>query len=60
MEVHFAPEVEANSVRCHIDGLSCVHELLDRRYDDLESGRVKPISGEVFFESLRKSEDELH
>ena len=33
--------------------------MLDRRYDDLESGRVQPIDGEVFFENLRKREDEL-
>jgi len=30
---------------------------LDSRYDDLKSGRVTPIDGEAFFESLRaKSE----
>jgi hypothetical protein len=34
-------------------------EMLDSRYDDLKSGRVKPIDGEAFFESLRKREDEL-
>jgi hypothetical protein len=33
--------------------------MIDRRYDDLESGRVQPIDGEAFFESLRKREDEL-
>ncbi len=34
-------------------------ETLNSRYDDLKSGRVKPIDGEIFFESLRKREDEL-
>jgi hypothetical protein len=34
-------------------------EMLDSRYDDLKSGRVKPIDGEAFFESLRKREDDL-
>ena len=29
-------------------------EMLDSRYDDLKSGRVKPIDGEAFFESLVK------
>jgi len=52
-------ELVADAVRCHIDGLSYVREMLDRRYDDLESGRVKPIDGEVFFENLRRREDEL-
>ena len=34
-------------------------EMLNSRYDDLKSGRVKPIDGEQFFESLRRREDEL-
>ena len=34
-------------------------QMLDNRYDDLKSGRVKPIDGETFFEGLRKREDEL-
>lgn len=33
--------------------------MLDTRYDDIKSGRVKPIDGEVFFEGLRRHEDEL-
>ena len=36
-----------------------VHEMLDRRCDDITSGRVKPIDGEAFFDSLRQREDEL-
>jgi len=34
-------------------------EMLNNRYDDLKGGRVKPIDGEAFLESLRKCEDEL-
>jgi len=33
--------------------------MLDIRYDDLKSGRVEPIDGEEFSESLRRREDEL-
>ncbi|MGA3053367.1 MAG: hypothetical protein ABSD63_04105 [Candidatus Korobacteraceae bacterium] len=33
--------------------------MLDSRYDDIKSGRVKPIDGEAFFETLRQREDEL-
>jgi hypothetical protein len=33
--------------------------MLDTRYDDIKSGRVKPIDGEAFFDSLREREDEL-
>jgi hypothetical protein len=36
-----------------------VRGMLDNRYDDLKSGKVKPIDGEVFFESLRQREEEL-
>ena len=34
-----------------------IRETLDRRYDELKSGRVQPIDGEkVFAELRRKSE----
>jgi hypothetical protein len=33
--------------------------MLNDRYDDLKSGRVKPVDGEEFFENLRRHEDEL-
>jgi predicted transcriptional regulator len=36
-----------------------LREILDGRYDDIKSGRVKPIDGEAFFDSLRQREDEL-
>ena len=32
---------------------------LDTRYDDIKSGKVKPVDGEDFFESLRRREDDL-
>jgi predicted DNA-binding protein len=36
-----------------------LRNMLDSRYDEIKSGRVKPIDGETFFESLRQREDEL-
>jgi predicted transcriptional regulator len=36
-----------------------VRSTLDTRYEDIQSGRVKPIDGEAFFEGLRQREDEL-
>jgi hypothetical protein len=30
--------------------------MLDNRYDDIKSGRVKPFDGEAFFERLRQRE----
>jgi hypothetical protein len=54
-------ELVVDAVRCHIDGLSYVREMLDRRYDDLESGRVQPIDGEEAFQRLmEKTEARRH
>ena len=39
--------------------LAQTREVLNSRYDDLKSGRVKPIDGEAFFEGLRQKEDEF-
>jgi hypothetical protein len=43
----------------YFDELARTRQMLDSRYDDLKSGRVKPIDGEEFFENLRRREDEL-
>ena len=43
----------------YVPELAQTREMLDSRYDDLKSGRVKPIPGEAFFESLRQREDEI-
>ncbi len=43
----------------YVDELAQTREMLNSRYDDLKSGRVKPLDGEEFFESLRRREDEL-
>ena len=36
----------------YFDELTYTREMLDRRYDDLESGRVKPIDGEEAYQLL--------
>ncbi|HEY6442627.1 MAG TPA: hypothetical protein VIY66_04735 [Candidatus Acidoferrales bacterium] len=36
-----------------------MRNTLDSRYDDIKSGRVKPVDGEAFFEDLRRREREL-
>jgi predicted transcriptional regulator len=48
-----------DAVAGYVAELAQTREMLDSRYDDLKTGRVKPIDGEAFFESLRKREDEL-
>ena len=41
----------------YLDELERTREMLDGRYDDIKSGRVKPIDGEEAFARLRaKSE----
>ena len=52
-------ELLEDAVIGYFDELAHTRETLDRRFDDLESGRVKPIDGEAFFEDLRRREDEL-
>jgi hypothetical protein len=36
-----------------------LRSTLDGRFDDIQSGRVKPVDGEAFFEDLRRREDDL-
>jgi predicted DNA-binding protein len=52
-------ELVEEVVAGYFDELAQAREMLNSRYDDLKSGRVKPIDGEEFFESLRRREDEL-
>jgi hypothetical protein len=48
-----------DAVAGFVDELAGSREMLDSRYDDLKSGRVKAIDGETFFEGLRQREDEF-
>lgn len=43
----------------YFEALAEVHGMLDSRYDDIKSGKVTPIDGEAFFESLRQHEEAL-
>ena len=46
-------ELVENVVTDFFDELSFTRETLDRRYDDMESGKVKPIPGDEVFARLR-------
>ena len=59
MEIHFTPDVEkklndlaAQSGRGP-DELTQTQDMLNRRYDDLKTGRVKPLDGEEAFARLK-------
>jgi hypothetical protein len=45
-------ELVEDAVLGYFDELAHTRELLDRRFDDLESGRVKPIDGEEAYRAL--------
>ncbi len=42
----------------YLQELSEAHTMLDSRYDDLKSGRVKPLDGEEAFAKLRQKSKE--
>jgi predicted transcriptional regulator len=52
-------ELVEDAMAGYLQELAETREMLDSRYDDIKSGRVKPIDGEAFFESLRQREEEL-
>jgi hypothetical protein len=54
-----ADELAQDVIAGYLGELAGVRRMLDSRYDDLKSGRVKPIDGEAFFENLRQREEDL-
>jgi len=45
-------ELIEDAVAGYFDELAQTREMLDRRFDDLETGRVKPIDGEDAYRRL--------
>jgi len=43
----------------YFEELAQVRDMLDRRYDEFKSGKVKLVDGEAFFEGLQQREDRL-
>jgi predicted transcriptional regulator len=52
-------ELVQEAVAGYVADLADVRATLDRRADDLTSGRVTPLDGEAFFEGLRQRGEEL-
>lgn len=51
-------ELVEDAMTGYLAELSQVHDMLDGRYDEIESGGVQPIDGEAAFARLRqKSKD---
>jgi len=43
-----------DAMAAYLQEVSQVREMLDSRYDDFKSGRVKPLDGEEAFAELRR------
>ncbi len=52
-------ELVEDAMAAYLTEAAELRGALDSRYDDIKSGRVKPIDGEAFFEDLRRREGEL-
>jgi len=48
-----ADELVQDALAGYLDELVKVRDMLDSRYDDLKSGKVKPIDGEEAFARLK-------
>jgi len=46
-------DIVEDALAGYLDHVAAVRETLDSRYDDLKSGRVKPIDGDEAFRQLR-------
>jgi predicted transcriptional regulator len=53
-----APEdIVEDALAGYLQEVTAVRQTLDSRYDDLKSGRVKPIDGEEAFTKLREKSE---
>ena len=51
-------EVLGEVIDSYFEELGRINATLDRRYDEIKSGQVKPISGDEVFERLRRKSEE--
>jgi predicted DNA-binding protein len=49
-----ADDLVEDAVAGYLQELGGVREMLDSRYDDLKTGRVKAVDGEQAFDDLRR------
>jgi len=53
-----AEELVEDAMAGYLQELAGVRYTLDSRYDDIQSGRVKPMDGEETFARLRRKSEE--
>jgi predicted DNA-binding protein len=52
-----AGELVQEAVAALVEDLAGISDMLNSRYDDLKSGRVKPIDGDEVFARLREKSE---
>jgi len=50
-------DIVEDALAGYLEEVASVRKTLDGRYDDLKSGRVKPIDGEEAFSTLREKSE---
>jgi predicted DNA-binding protein len=55
-----ADDLVEDAMAGYLNELAQTREMIDSRYDDLKSGRVKPVGGEEAFSTLRRKSQERH
>jgi predicted transcriptional regulator len=53
-----ADELVEDAMAGYLQELAQTRDMLDARYDDLKSGRVKPVDGEEAFSTLRRKSEQ--
>lgn len=48
-----------DAMAAYLTEVAELRAVLDSRYDEIKSGRVKPVDGERFFENLHRRESDL-
>jgi len=54
-----ADDLVEDAMSAYLVEVAEARNMLDTRYEEFKSGKVKPIDGEAFFENLRRREQEL-
>ena len=54
-----ADELVEDAMASYLTELAKLRDTLDGRYDEIKSGRIRPVDGEAFFEDLRRRESNL-
>jgi predicted transcriptional regulator len=50
-------EIVEDALAGYLEEVAAVRKTLDTRYDDLKSGRIKPVDGEEAFKRLREKSE---